>query len=63
MHAMLHNSQCWCVDGEPKLVLRIGKFQYYRIELPTNSEDDRAKVEELKETLKRFYVSNGLDVL
>src|SRR3989440_6565534 len=42
MHAILRNSQCLCVDGESKFVLRIGKFQYYRIELPTNSEEDRA---------------------
>jgi hypothetical protein len=54
MHAILRNSQCWCVDGESKFVLRIGKFQYYRIELPTNSDDDRAKVEELKVLLKKI---------
>ena len=54
MHAILRNSQCWCVDGESKFVLRIRKFQYYRIELPTNSDDDRAKVEELKGLLGRI---------
>ena len=54
MHAILRNSQCWCVDGESKFVLRIGKFQYYRIELPTNSEDNRGKVEELKVLLKKI---------
>lgn len=53
-HAILRNSQCWCVDGESKFVLRIKKFQYYRIELPTNSDDDRAKVEELKVLLKKI---------
>ena len=54
MHAILRNSQCWCVDGESRFVLRIGKFQYYRIELPTNNDDDRAKVEELKVLLKKI---------
>jgi hypothetical protein len=54
MHAILRNSQCWCVDGESKFVLRIKKFEYYRIELPTISDDDRAKVEELKVLLKKI---------
>ena len=54
MHAILRNSQCWCVDGESRFVLRIGKFQYYRIELPTNNDNDRAKVEELKVLLKKI---------
>jgi hypothetical protein len=54
MHAILRNSQCWCVDGESRFVLRIGKFQYYRIELPTHNDDDRAKVEELKVLLKKI---------
>lgn len=54
MHAILRNSQCWCVDGESRFVLRFGKFQYYRIELPTNNGDDRAKVEELKVLLQKI---------
>jgi hypothetical protein len=54
MHAILRNSQCWCVDGESRFVLRTGKFQYYRIELPTNTDDDRAKVEELKVLLQKI---------
>jgi hypothetical protein len=54
MHAILRNSQCWCVDGESRFVLRTGKFQYYRIELPTNNDDDRAKVEELKVLLQKI---------
>jgi hypothetical protein len=54
MHAILRNSQCWCVDGESRFVLRTGRFQYYRIELPTSNDDERAKVEELKELLKKI---------
>lgn len=46
--AILRNSQCWCVDGESKFVLRVRKFQYYRIELPSQSEEDKARVDELK---------------
>lgn len=49
MHAIMRNSQCWCVDGESKFVLRIGKFRYYRIELPCESEEDKRKVEDLKQ--------------
>jgi hypothetical protein len=49
IHTIMRNSQCWCVDGESKFVLRIGKFRYYRIELPSESEEDKKKVEELKQ--------------
>ena len=49
MHAIMRNSQCWCVDGESKFVLRIGQFRYYRIELPSETEDDKKKIEELKQ--------------
>jgi hypothetical protein len=48
---ILRNSQCWCVDGESKFVLRKGRLQYYRIELPNATEDDKAKLEELKAAL------------
>ena len=54
MHAILRNSQCWCVDGESKFVLRIRKFEYYRIELPSSNDSDRAKVEELKAVLGKI---------
>ena len=54
VHSILRNSQCWCVDGESKFVLRKGKLQYYRIELPNTSEEDKAKVEELKQVFGRL---------
>jgi hypothetical protein len=51
VHSILRNSQCWCVDGESKFVLRKRKLEYYRIELPKETAEDRAKVEELKTVL------------
>lgn len=51
IHTIMRNSQCWCVDGESKFVLRIGKLRYYRIELPTGTEEDKQKAEELKTAL------------
>lgn len=51
VYCILRNSQCWCVDGESKFVLRKGKLQYYRIELPNSAPGDQAKVEELKAAL------------
>ncbi|OAP58735.1 hypothetical protein AYL99_07825 [Fonsecaea erecta] len=53
IHTIMRNSQCWCVDGESKFVLRIGKFRYYRIELPSETEEDKKKVEELKAALPK----------
>ncbi|KAL9041808.1 MAG: hypothetical protein Q9214_003980 [Letrouitia sp. 1 TL-2023] len=54
LRPILPKSRCWCVDGESKFVLRTGRNDYYRIELPTTSADDRLKVEELKTTLGKL---------
>lgn len=54
IHGIMRNSQCWCVDGDSKFVLRIGKFRYYRIELPTETEENKQKVEELKAVLRKI---------
>lgn len=51
VHAILKNSQCWCVDGVSKFVLRIRPLTYYRIEIPFDSEDDKGLVEQLKAAL------------
>lgn len=51
VYSILRNSQCWCVDGESKFVLRKGRFKYYRLELPNASEQEQIKVEELKAAL------------
>lgn len=53
IHTIMRNSQCWCVDGESKFVLRIAKYRYYRIELPAETEADKEKVEELKTVLAK----------
>ncbi|KAE8144010.1 inheritance of peroxisomes protein 1-domain-containing protein [Aspergillus pseudotamarii] len=51
VHAILKNSQCWCVDGESTFVLRIRPLTYYRIELPNETEEDRKSVTAMKEAL------------
>lgn len=51
VHAILKNSQCWCVDGVSKFVLRIRPLTYYRIELPHETAEDKALVEDLKAAL------------
>ncbi|KAJ9611268.1 hypothetical protein H2200_004451 [Cladophialophora chaetospira] len=51
IQGIMRNSQCWCVDGESKFVLRIGKLRYYRIELPSETDEDKQKVEEMKTAL------------
>lgn len=48
LHTIFPKSQCWCVDGEAKFVLRIRQDSYYRIELPYESEEDKEKVEQFK---------------
>ncbi|OOQ85008.1 hypothetical protein PEBR_30980 [Penicillium brasilianum] len=51
VHAILKNSQCWCVDGVSKFVLRIRPLTYYRIELPHETAEDKVLVEDLKAAL------------
>ncbi|KAJ5692422.1 hypothetical protein N7462_001845 [Penicillium macrosclerotiorum] len=51
VHAILKNSQCWCVDGVSKFVLRIRPLTYYRIEIPHDSEENKSLVEDLKVAL------------
>ncbi|PLN83337.1 hypothetical protein BDW42DRAFT_67984 [Aspergillus taichungensis] len=51
VHAILKNSQCWCVDGESTFVLRIRPLTYYRIELPNITEEDKGYVTALKAVL------------
>ena len=54
LHALMRNSQCWCVDGEATLVMRIGAFKYWRIELPYQTEEDKADVQRLKDVLSKI---------
>ncbi|MCJ1323044.1 hypothetical protein MMC15_008395 [Xylographa vitiligo] len=53
IHPIMPKSQCWCVDGETKFVLKIRENDYYRIELPNTSPEDRRTAEELKEVLSK----------
>lgn len=54
VHAILKNSQCWCVDGDSTFVLRIRPLTYYRIELPNETENNGQYVVELKSTLPKI---------
>ncbi|KAF2195432.1 hypothetical protein K469DRAFT_681747 [Zopfia rhizophila CBS 207.26] len=51
LHTIFPKSQCWCVDGESKFVLRIRQDLYYRIELPYESDEDKEKIEAFKVVL------------
>lgn len=53
LQPLLPKSQCWCVDGESKFVLRIRPNAYYRIELPRASSEDKKMVDELKNVLTK----------
>lgn len=53
LQPLLTKSQCWCVDGESKFVLRIRPNAYYRIELPRSSSEDKKKVDDFKNVLTR----------
>lgn len=54
VHAILKNSQCWCVDGKSTFVLRIRPLTYYRIEFPNETENNEQYVLELKTTLPKI---------
>ena len=51
LHPILSKSQCWCVDGVSKFVLRIRASSYYRVELPHVSEGEKKQVEHFKKVL------------
>jgi len=53
LHPILAKSQCWCVDGESKFVLRIRPNAYYRVELPTATPEEKEQVEKLKTVLAK----------
>ncbi|CAD6569134.1 MAG: hypothetical protein ASARMPREDX12_002215 [Alectoria sarmentosa] len=53
LQPLLSKSQCWCVDGESKFVLRIRPNAYYRIELPRASSEDKKKVDDFKNVLTK----------
>ena len=53
LHTIMARSQCWCVDGVSKFVLRVLMDTYYRIELPGETEEDLEMVEKFKITLQK----------
>ncbi|KAJ5994199.1 hypothetical protein N7451_009923 [Penicillium sp. IBT 35674x] len=60
VHAILKNSQCWCVDGVSKFVLRIRPLTYYRIEIPHETQEEKGLVDDLKialPTVLRYEVT------
>lgn len=54
IHTIMKNSQCWCVDGESKFVMRVGRLRYQRIEMPTTEPEEKQKVEEFKEVISKI---------
>ncbi|KAF1916085.1 inheritance of peroxisomes protein 1-domain-containing protein [Ampelomyces quisqualis] len=53
LHTIFPRSQCWCVDGQSVFVLRIRQDSYYRIELPCDTDEDRAQIAQLKSVLSQ----------
>lgn len=51
LHTIFPRSQCWCVDNQSVFVLRVRQDSYYRMELPFETEDDKAKVTLFKSVL------------
>ncbi len=54
LRPILAKSQCWCVDGDSKFVLRVANNSYYRIELPNTCPAEDQKVEEFKGVLAKL---------
>lgn len=51
LHTIFPRSQCWCVDEQSVFVLRIRQDSYYRLELPFETEEDKAKILQFKQVL------------
>ena len=51
VHPILTKSQCWCVDGEGKFVLRVRNNTYWRIELPYDNTTNERLAIDLKRAL------------
>ncbi|KAK5099151.1 hypothetical protein LTR70_009976 [Exophiala xenobiotica] len=54
IHTIMKNSQCWCVDGESRFVMRVGKLKYQRIEFPNTDDNEKKKVDEFKEVISKI---------
>ncbi|KAH5756425.1 inheritance of peroxisomes protein 1 [Parastagonospora nodorum] len=53
LHTIFPRSQCWCVDGQSIFVLRVRQDSYYRIELPYDTDEDKAQISEFKRVLSQ----------
>ena len=54
---ILPKSQCWAVDDDSsKFVLQIRRPQYWRIEIPNETSEDRRRAEELKGVLGKVLL-------
>ena len=54
IHTIMRNSQCWCVDGEARFVLRVGRLKYQRLEFPAAEPEEKGKVAEFKEVVSKI---------
>lgn len=53
LRPILPKSQAWCVDGDSKFVLQIRPPQYWRIEVPNKTTEEKLGVEDLKKVLEQ----------
>ena len=53
--SLMPRSQCWCVDGVSKFALRL-QMMIYRIELPHDTDQDRACLEDFKNALSKVLM-------
>ena len=57
LRPILPKSQCWVVDDDSsKFVLQIRRPQYWRIEIPNRTPEDKKRAEELKEVLGKVLL-------
>ncbi|RDL32447.1 uncharacterized protein BP5553_08903 [Venustampulla echinocandica] len=56
LQPILPKSQSWCVDGDSKFVLQIRRPQYWRIEVPNTTAEEKTTIEELKAILSKILL-------
>ncbi|RDW73774.1 hypothetical protein BP5796_07216 [Coleophoma crateriformis] len=57
LRPILPRSQAWCVDEESSLfILQIKRPQYWRIEIPKDTAEDKIRSEELKDVLGKVLM-------
>lgn len=53
--ALMPMTQCWCVDNQSKFAIKV-RSKIYRIELPWETEEDKARVEEFRRALDKVIL-------